>query len=108
MAGRWPAARPVLSAWRPNGHFAVEIYEWALENFGGDAPAWDLMTAAVMVDPSLCGFASLPLDVDTTDGDNSGQMVVVEGGAPAVDFCLAPDAGRIKQNLRDVLSASGP
>jgi inosine-uridine nucleoside N-ribohydrolase len=99
-----------IQPWRdggPTADFAFEIYERWLENFGGsDAATWDLMTAAIMLDPSLCGFASLPLDVITADGATSGQTVVVEGGAPNVDVCLAPDAGRIKQNFRDVFSAS--
>lgn len=99
-----------IRPWREGGpiaDFAVEIYERALENFGGsDAATWDLMTAAIMLDPSLCGFASLPLDVITADGATSGQTVVDEGGAPNVDVCLSPDAGRIKQTFRDVFSAS--
>jgi inosine-uridine nucleoside N-ribohydrolase len=91
----------------PTAAFAVEIYERSLENFGGsDAATWDLMAAAIMLDPSLCGFASLPLDVITVDGATSRQTVVVEGGAPNVDVCLSPHASRIKQNFRDVFSAS--
>ncbi len=91
----------------PIADYAVEIYKRALENFGGsDADVWDLMTAAIMLDPSLCGFASLPLDVITADGAASGQTVVVEGGTPNVAVCLSPDASRIKQNFSDVFSAS--
>ena len=99
-----------IEPWREGGpiaDYAVEIYERWLENFGGsDAAIWDLMTASIMLDPSLCGFASLPLDVITADGATSGQTVVDEGGTPNVDVCLAPDASGIKQNLRDVFSAS--
>lgn len=101
-----------IQRWRgggPAADLAVEIYERWLANFGGrDADTWDLMTAAVMVDPSLCGFASLPLDVITADGATSGQTVVVEDGPPNVDVCLAPDAGRIKDSFREVFSAPGP
>lgn len=101
-----------IQRWReggPTADFAVEIYERALENFGGsDAAVWDLMTAAVMLHPSLCRFASLPLDVVTADGPTSGQTVVVEGGAPNVAVCLSPDAGRIKENFRQVFSAAAP
>ena len=99
-----------IEPWREGGAtaaFAVEIYERWLEKFGGrDAATWDLMTAAIMVDPSLCGFASLSLDVVTVDGATSGQTVVDEGGTPNVDVCLSPDAGRIKESFRDVFSAS--
>ena len=101
-----------IQPWRqggPTADFAVEIYERALENFGGSAAAtWDLMTAAIMLDPSLCGFALLPLDVITADGTTSGQTVVDEGGPANVDVCLSPDAGRIKENFREVFSAPGP
>jgi len=99
-----------IQPWReggPTADFAVEIYERELEIFGGsDAATWDLMTAAIMLDPSLCGFASLPLDVITVDGATSGQTVVDEGGTPNVEVCLSPDASRIKENFRDVFSAS--
>ena len=99
-----------IQPWREGGplaDFAFEIYERKLENFGGrNAETWDLMTAAVMVDPSLCGFASLSLDVITVDGATSGQTVVDECGAPNVEVCLSPDAGRIKENFREVFSAS--
>jgi inosine-uridine nucleoside N-ribohydrolase len=99
-----------IQPWReggPTADFAFEIYERKLENFGGsDAETWDLMTAAIMLDPSLCGFASLPLDVVTAKGNTSGQTVVDEGGTPNVEVCLSPDANRIKENFRDVFSAS--
>ena len=99
-----------IQPWReggPTAAFAVEIYERWLANFGGrDAETWDLMTAAIMLDPSLCGFAALRLDVITADGPTSGQTVVDESGAPNVDVCLAPDANRIKENLREVFAAS--
>jgi inosine-uridine nucleoside N-ribohydrolase len=98
-----------IQPWReggPTADFAVEIYERELEIFGGsDAATWDLMTAAIMLDPSLCGFASLPLDVITVDGATSGQTVVDEGSTPNVEVCLSPDASRIKENFRDVFSA---
>jgi inosine-uridine nucleoside N-ribohydrolase len=99
-----------IDPWReggPTADFVVDIYERVIENWGGsDAAIWDLMTAAVMLDPSLCGFASLHLDVIIDEGATSGQTVVDEDGAPNVDVCLSPDASRIKQTLTDVFSAS--
>jgi len=99
-----------IQPWReggPTAGFAFEIYESMLEKFGGrDAETWDLMTAAIMLDPSLCGFVALRLDVITQDGATSGQTVVDEGGAPNVEVCLAPDPGRIRQNFIDVFSVS--
>lgn len=98
-----------IQAWReggPTAVFAAEIYERALEKFPGDAETWDLMTAAIMLDPSLCGFAPLALDVITADGATSGQTVVAEGGTPNVDVCLSPDASRIKESFEGVFSAS--
>ncbi len=100
-----------IRPWReggPTADLAAEIYERWLANFGGrNAEVWDLMTAAIMVDPSLCGFAPLALDVITAAGLTSGQTVVVEGGAPNVTVCLVPDAGRIKETFREVFSAAG-
>jgi len=99
-----------IQPWREGGltaGFAFDIYKSMLEKFGGrDAETWDLMTAAIMLDPSLCGFVALRLDVITEDGATSGQTVVDEGGAPNVEVCLSPDPGRIKQNLIDVFSVS--
>jgi len=99
-----------IQPWReggPTADFAVEIYEMVLQNWGGsEAAIWDLMTAAIMVDPSLCGFASLHLDVITEDGPASGQTAVDDKGAPNVEVCLSPDPGRIKQTLTNVFSAS--
>lgn len=98
-----------IEPWREGGpiaDYAFEIYERQLEIMGGrDAAIWDLMTASIMLNPSMCGFASLSLDVVTAGGATSGQTVVDEGGTPNIDVCLVPDASGIKQNLRDVFSA---
>jgi inosine-uridine nucleoside N-ribohydrolase len=98
-----------IEPWRAGGAtavFAAEIYERKLEKFPGDAETWDLMAAAIMVDPSLCGFAPLRLEVVTADGATAGQTVVDEGGTPNVDVCLAPDGRRIKAAFGAVFSAS--
>jgi inosine-uridine nucleoside N-ribohydrolase len=99
-----------IEPWRaggPTADFAVEIYERAIQNFGGsDAATWDLMTAAIMLDPSLCGFVMLPLDVITLDGATSGRTAVMEGGTPNVDVCLSPDVEGIKASFEDVFSSS--
>jgi inosine-uridine nucleoside N-ribohydrolase len=101
-----------IRPWREGGPTAVlaaEIYERWLESFGGrNAEVWDLMTAAIMVDPSLCGFAPLALDVVTADGATAGQTVVVDGGAPNVNVCLAPDAARIKESFSAIFFAAAP
>jgi pyrimidine-specific ribonucleoside hydrolase len=99
-----------IEPWRdggPTADFAVEIYEGVLEDWGGsDAAIWDLMTAAIMLDPSLCGFQSLHLDVITAEGATSGQTVAAAESTPNVEVCLSPDVSRIKQTLTDVFSTS--
>jgi inosine-uridine nucleoside N-ribohydrolase len=99
-----------IQPWRaggPTATFAAAIYEHRLAAFGGhDADTWDLTAAAIMVDPSLCGFAPLALDVITAEGATAGQTVVDEGRAPNVNVCLAPDAARIKARFQEVFAAS--
>jgi purine nucleosidase/pyrimidine-specific ribonucleoside hydrolase len=97
--------------WRaggPGADLAAEIYDALMSNWGTDRAAiWDLMTAAIMTDPSLCGFEDLALDVVTADGPTSGQTVVISGSRPNVRVCLRPDVDRIKGTLADVFAGDG-
>lgn len=87
--------------------FAAEIYDMLLNSWGAEnAAIWDLMTAAIMVKPDLCGFQPLHLEVLTDEGPTSGQTVVVADGQPNVHVCLQPDVSGIKQTLIDVFSSS--
>jgi len=87
--------------------FAAEIYDMLLNSWGAEnAAIWDLMTAAIMVKPDLCGFQPLHLEVHTDEGPTSGQTVLVSDEEPNVDVCLQPDVTAIKQTLIDVFSSS--
>jgi len=87
--------------------FAADIYDILLNSWGAEnAAIWDLMTAAIMVKPDLCGFQPLHLQVLTEQGPTSGQTVVVADGQPNVDVCLQPDVAGIRQTLIDVFSSS--
>jgi len=96
--------------WRRGGGtagFAADIYDMMLDGWGAEAAAvWDLMTAAIMANPDLCGFQPLRLEVVTGEGTDSGQTVVVSGEAPNVHVCLEPDVALIKQTLIDVFAGS--
>ncbi|HET7010488.1 MAG TPA: nucleoside hydrolase [Anaerolineales bacterium] len=103
--------RDDTSGWRdggPGADLAAEIYDSLMSNWGTDRAAiWDLMTAAIMTDRSLCGFEALALDVVTADGPTSGQTVILPGGQPNVSVCLEPDVERIMQTLVEVFSSGG-
>jgi inosine-uridine nucleoside N-ribohydrolase len=87
--------------------FAAEIYDMLLNSWGVEnAAIWDLMTAAIMVKPDLCGFQALHLQVLTDQGPTSGQTVVVADEQPNVSVCLQPDVNGIKQTLIDTFSSS--
>jgi inosine-uridine nucleoside N-ribohydrolase len=96
-------------AWREGGglaNFSADIYDWLIDAFGGEAAIWDMMTAAIMVDPSLCEFSPLSLTVITDQGDTLGRTAVVPAGPPNVEVCLEPDAEGIRQHLIDTFAAS--
>lgn len=105
MVGREDTAR-----WQEGGataDWAATIYDSLLNAWGVEGAAiWDLMTAAIMVRPDLCGFEALHLEIDTALGGNSGQTVVLPDAPPNVQVCLDPDAERIRETLAEVLSHS--
>ena len=96
--------------WRQGGGtagFAADVYDMLFETWGtGSVAAWDLITAAIMVDPGLCAFQPLRLQVITDEGATSGQTVVVTGGDPNVQVCLDPDGERVKQTFNEVFARS--
>ena len=101
-------SRQDVNQWRQGGNIAdlaADVYDMVLANQGGDSgKIWDLMTAAILVDPDLCGFQSLPLQVITQEGNTSGQTAVVPGGQPNISVCLEPNVDLIVQTLADVFS----
>lgn len=95
-------------AWAKGGataDFAAEIYnkmiqEWRVK----EIPIWDLMTAAIMVRPEMCGFQALHLQVVTDAGASSGQTRVLPDQEPNIQVCLEPQVDAIRQNLKDVFA----
>lgn len=96
--------------WRQGGeigNFAAEIYDWLISIFGfGEAAIWDLMTAAIMLEPDLCDFTPLHLEVVTESGNTLGQSAILTEGEANVSVCLEPNADMIRQSLIDVFSNS--
>jgi len=99
-----------IGQWRQGGPVAdqaADIYDAVLGFQGGQqAMVWDVMAAAIMLEPDLCKFQPLRIEVVTQDGNTSGQTVAVPGGQPNSSVCLEPDAARIRQRLTDVFSGS--
>jgi pyrimidine-specific ribonucleoside hydrolase len=92
--------------WRQGGEissFAADIYDSLLTNWDADHFfIWDLMIAAIMLEPDLCVFTPLHLQVVTQPGNTVGQTVVTSGEATNVTVCLEPDASGIRKALIDV------
>ena len=99
-----------ISQWRQGEEvagLAADIYDMVLNNQGGEnGKIWDLMTAAIMLNPDLCRFQPLHLQVITQEGNTSGQTAVVLGEAANIYVCLEPDADMIRQTLINVFSRS--
>lgn len=96
--------------WREGGltaNFAADIYDMMIVTWNWPNPfIWDVMTAAIMVEPDLCGFEALHLDVITDEGPRSGQTAVNAGEEPNVQVCLTPDVDGIRQHLTEVFASS--
>ncbi len=95
--------------WRkgsPVGVLAADIYDMQFSKWGAERTGvWDLMTAAIMVNPDLCEFQPLHLQVVTEEGDTNGQTAVVDGEQPNIQVCLRPDVKQIRQTFDQVLSS---
>lgn len=102
--------RQDTSQWRQGSEiaaFAADIYDMLLNNWGVEnAPIWDLMTASIMLNPDLCAFQPLSLQVITQEGNTSGQTALIPGEEANVSVCLDPDADKIRQTLTEVFSSS--
>ena len=101
-------SREDTAVWRRGGAsamFAADIYDALFDSWDAEeAPVWDLMTAAIMVRPDLCAFEPLHLEVTTTEGDTSGQTVLVANEEANAYVCLEPEVDLIKQSLKDDFS----
>ena len=96
--------------WRAGGRmadFAADVYDGLMDTTGTQSfSIWDLMAAEIMVNPELCGFQALHLEVVTAEGSTLGQTAVVPAGTPNINVCLEPDVALIKQTLIDGFSSS--
>lgn len=94
--------------WRQGGKvsdFAAYIYDVLMSYRGRDEfMIWDLMTAVLAIDPELCEFQPLHLEVITEDGATSGQTLVSSNQSPTINVCLQPNISGIKEMLRNVFS----
>jgi inosine-uridine nucleoside N-ribohydrolase len=87
--------------------YAASLYDISFNEYGMEVTEiWDLLVAVIMVDPELCGFQSLSVDVITEEGDTIGQTVLVANGQPNVSVCLYPDPDLVRQRMIDVFSHS--
>ena len=87
---------------------AEKIYSMTFDRWGmQETDIWDLMTAVVMLNPSLCEYQPMRLEVITDAGVHNGQTVAIAEGEPNVQVCLEPDAEMIKATLTEVFRASG-
>jgi len=103
-------SRENTSQWRKGSRvasFAADIYDMLLNNWRVDQAAiWDLMTAAIMVNPNLCEFQPLHLQVITDEGKTIGQTIAIQNAQPNIQVCLKPDAEQIRQTLDTVFSSA--
>ncbi len=94
--------------WRNGGQIAdlaADFYDMLLANNQSMA-IWDVMTSVIMVQPGLCGFQPIHLEVITSDGTTSGQTMTGDDSKPVINVCLYPDSEAIKQRLIDSFSQS--
>jgi purine nucleosidase/pyrimidine-specific ribonucleoside hydrolase len=96
--------------WRTGGKaagYAADLYDHSFVNYGMKVTEiWDLLATVVMVDPELCRFQRLSLEVVTAQGNAAGQLVSQPGGAPNVSVCLQPDPDLVRQRMIEVFSGS--
>lgn len=94
-----PSGYPSMASWRPGSQFGGRYVRIMLLKSSASMGAWDLMTAAIMLDPALCDFQPLHLVVITEAGDNQGQTLSRGPADPNVQVCLHPHADAIRQTL---------
>ncbi len=85
--------------------YAASLYDISFNEYGMQVTEiWDLLAAVIMVDPELCGFQSLSLNVITAAGTMTGQTILVTDGQPNVSVCLYPDPDMVRQRMIEVFS----
>lgn len=88
-------------------NLAADLYDIMFNNYGfKTVEIFDLTAAVLMVKPELCNFQPLHLDVNTVDGNTSGQTYIVSNTEPNIHVCLEPDVNRIKQEINNRFSSA--
>ena len=102
--------RTDTAQWRKGGEiadFAADIYDGLMNSTGkSDFFIWDLLTSVIMLDPALCEFQLLHVEVVTEETDHFGQTVVIPDKEPNLNVCVKPNAVLIKQDLVDTFAGS--
>jgi purine nucleosidase/pyrimidine-specific ribonucleoside hydrolase len=69
----------------------------------GKAFIWDLVTAVVATDPTLCPEVPLALDVNLESGPEQGQIILVNEPSN-VWICLEPNANQIRSRVEAIFN----
>ncbi len=83
----------------------ADLFNIMFNSFGfKTTEIFDLTAAVIMVQPDVCVFQQLHLDVITNAGPTLGQTIVDPNAEPNVHVCLDPNAKQIKQYLNETFS----
>jgi inosine-uridine nucleoside N-ribohydrolase len=97
-----------IQPWRQGDEkakMAADLIQRMFDQFGmTNAEIFDLTAAVLMVQPELCSFQPLHLQVITEDGPTLGQTKVVPNAEPNVHVCLEPNTRRVIQNIKETFS----
>jgi inosine-uridine nucleoside N-ribohydrolase len=87
--------------------FVADLYDIMFDDYGlATVEIFDQTAAVIMVQPDLCSFEFLSLDVITDDGDTLGQTIIEPNGEPNINVCLEPDVFGIKKHLDAIYSGT--
>lgn len=104
------------AAWKatgtPESVLASELLDFALTYISGNDPlipnpAWDLVAAINLSEPSFCKETPLHIEINT-DGKpevNQGQTAVIPGKSPNANVCLNPSFANLPFTSSEVFSA---
>ena len=101
--------RDDLNAWRQGGaigNFAADFYESIMFTTNDDAAIWDTLAAVAMMEPELCPFVPVHLEVITEDGPHSGHTAPVEDEEPNIFVCLEPNIELAREHIIEVFQGA--
>ena len=97
-----------LRPWRQGdekANMVVDLYDIMFDTWGlKTVEVFDLTAAVLLIQPELCDFQPLHLDVIRDDGPALGQTIVVPNTEPNIYVCLEPNVDQVKQNLYETFS----